>query len=246
MEHSVDAEDGRLRPDAIINVPGQKKLVIDSKVSLNAYQAAFEADDDDARKTHLEMHAKSMRNHVQTLGAKSYQSQFDDAPDYVVMFVPGEHFVAAALEHDRAGAHEHRRPRGVGGLGEQDRADGQAVVGLVHEDRPVLAPSRARGPPFEPVAGREAGNPSLGPAAEADGKWAFVVVSPNPAATSGDDPRRRTCGAESCLDLPPGQQVDVGAQFSHVGHDAGRLAQQEVGAFVLFLFPVLRILLILL
>ncbi len=100
LEHSMDTDDGRLRPDAIINVPGQKKLVIDAKVSLNAYQAAFEADDEGERKRQLDLHAKSMRGHVQTLGAKSYQSQFDEAPDYVVMFVPGEHFVAAALEHD--------------------------------------------------------------------------------------------------------------------------------------------------
>ncbi|WP_374409281.1 DNA recombination protein RmuC [Pelagerythrobacter sp.] len=100
LEHSLDTEEGRLRPDAIVNVPGQKKLVIDAKVSLNAYQAAFEADDEEERRRHLDLHAKSMRGHVQTLGAKSYQSQFDEAPDYVVMFVPGEHFVAAALEHD--------------------------------------------------------------------------------------------------------------------------------------------------
>ena len=100
LEHSIDTEDGRLRPDAIVNVPGQKKLVIDAKVSLNAYQAAFEAEGDEERGRHLDLHAKSMRNHVQTLGSKGYQSQFDDAPDYVVMFVPGEHFVAAALEHD--------------------------------------------------------------------------------------------------------------------------------------------------
>lgn len=100
MEHSVDTEDGRLRPDAIINVPGQKKLVVDSKVSLNAYQAAFEADDEGERKRHLDLHAKSMRGHVQTLGTKSYQSQFEEAPDYVIMFVPGEHFVTAALEAD--------------------------------------------------------------------------------------------------------------------------------------------------
>nr|WP_120716156.1 DNA recombination protein RmuC [Tsuneonella amylolytica] len=100
LEHSMDTEEGRLRPDAIVRVPGQKKLVIDAKVSLNAYQAAFEADDDDERRRHLDLHAKSMRGHVQTLGTKSYQSQFDEAPDYVVMFVPGEHFVAAALEHD--------------------------------------------------------------------------------------------------------------------------------------------------
>ena len=100
LEHTVDTEDGRLRPDAIVRVPGQKILVIDAKVSLNAYQAAFEANDDAARKLHLDAHARAMRNHVQTLGAKSYQSQFAEAPDYVVMFVPGEHFVAAALEHD--------------------------------------------------------------------------------------------------------------------------------------------------
>lgn len=100
LEHSMETDEGRLRPDAIVRVPGQKKLVIDAKVSLNAYQAAFEADDDDERRRHLDLHARSMRGHVQTLGAKSYQSQFDEAPDYVVMFVPGEHFVAAALEHD--------------------------------------------------------------------------------------------------------------------------------------------------
>ncbi|TIX51783.1 DNA recombination protein RmuC [Alteraurantiacibacter aquimixticola] len=100
LEHSMDTEQGRLRPDAIVHVPGQKKLVIDAKVSLNAYQAAFEADDDAERQRHLDLHAKSMRTHVQQLGAKSYQSQFEEAPDYVVMFVPGEHFVAAALEAD--------------------------------------------------------------------------------------------------------------------------------------------------
>jgi len=100
LEQSMETDAGRQRPDAIVNVPGQKKLVIDAKVSLNAYQAAFEADDESERIRNLDMHAKSMRNHVQTLGSKSYQSQFDDAPDYVVMFVPGEHFVAAALEHD--------------------------------------------------------------------------------------------------------------------------------------------------
>jgi DNA recombination protein RmuC len=100
LEHHVETEEGQLRPDAIVNIPGQKKLVIDAKVSLNAYQQAFEADDDRERAQYLDLHAKAMRNHVQTLGTKSYQSQFEESPDYVVMFVPGEHFVAAALEHD--------------------------------------------------------------------------------------------------------------------------------------------------
>lgn len=99
-EHSIETEEGRLRPDAIVRIPGQKQLVIDAKVSLNAYQDAFEANDDSMRDLAMAAHAASMRNHVQQLGAKSYQSQFEDAPDYVVMFVPGEHFVAAALEQD--------------------------------------------------------------------------------------------------------------------------------------------------
>jgi DNA recombination protein RmuC len=99
-EHSIETDEGRLRPDAIVRVPGNKLLVIDAKVSLNAYQDAYEAGDDEARALALVAHATSMRNHIQTLGAKSYQSQFDEAPDYVLMFVPGEHFVAAALEQD--------------------------------------------------------------------------------------------------------------------------------------------------
>lgn len=100
LEASIDTEEGRLRPDAIVRIPGGKVLVIDAKVSLNAYQQAFEADTDEARDAALADHVRSMRTHVQQLGAKSYQSQFEDAPDYVVMFVPGEHFVAAALETD--------------------------------------------------------------------------------------------------------------------------------------------------
>jgi DNA recombination protein RmuC len=99
-EQSVDTDEGRLRPDAIVRIPGNKLLVIDAKVSLNAYQEAFEAAEDAERGRHLDLHAASMRTHIQTLGAKSYQSQFEEAPDYVLMFVPGEHFIAAALEHD--------------------------------------------------------------------------------------------------------------------------------------------------
>ena len=99
-EHSIDTDEGRLRPDAIVRVPGNKLLVIDAKVSLNAYQEAFEADDELVRVTALKAHVMSMRGHIQTLATKSYQSQFPEAPDYVLMFVPGEHFIAAALEQD--------------------------------------------------------------------------------------------------------------------------------------------------
>jgi len=99
-EHSVDTEEGRLRPDAVVRIPGQKSLIIDAKVSLNAYQDAFAADGEDDRARYLAAHAAAMRTHVQQLGAKAYHAQFEEAPDYVVMFVPGEHFVAAALEQD--------------------------------------------------------------------------------------------------------------------------------------------------
>ncbi|MEZ5708610.1 MAG: DNA recombination protein RmuC [Blastomonas sp.] len=102
MEASVDTDDGRLRPDAIIRVPGGQSLVVDAKVSLNAYQDAFSADDDDSRKIALASHCQSMRTHIDGLSRKAYWDQFEDAPDYVIMFVPGEHFLAAALEHDAA------------------------------------------------------------------------------------------------------------------------------------------------
>jgi len=95
-----DGEGGRLRPDVIIRVPGGNALVIDAKVSLNDYQDAFGAIDDAERALGLQRHAASMRAHVNALGAKAYWSQFDDAPDYVIMFVPGEHFLSAALEQD--------------------------------------------------------------------------------------------------------------------------------------------------
>jgi len=93
-------EGGRLRPDAIVRVPGGKALVIDAKVSLNAYQDAFGAVEEAERQAGLAQHAASMKNHINALGNKAYWTQFDEAPDYVIMFVPGEHFLSAALEHD--------------------------------------------------------------------------------------------------------------------------------------------------
>ena len=96
----ADEDGGRMRPDAIVRVPGGRALVIDAKVSLNAYQDAFGAVDDIERFAGLKAHADSMRAHINGLGNKAYWSQFADAPDYVIMFVPGEHFLSAALEHD--------------------------------------------------------------------------------------------------------------------------------------------------
>ncbi|KTE75698.1 DNA recombination protein RmuC [Sphingopyxis sp. A083] len=96
----TDGEGGRLRPDVVVKVPGGQSLVIDAKVSLNAYQDAFGAVDEAEKTAHLAAHAAAMKAHVNTLSAKAYWNQFDDTPDYVVMFVPGEHFLAAALDHD--------------------------------------------------------------------------------------------------------------------------------------------------
>ena len=95
-----DGEGGRFRPDVVINIPGGKTLIIDAKVSLNAYQDAFGAVEEGERNLGLAAHAAAMRAHVSGLGAKSYWAQFEDAPDYVIMFVPGEHFLSAALEYD--------------------------------------------------------------------------------------------------------------------------------------------------
>lgn len=99
-EVGVVSDQGRMRPDAILRVPGGSSLVIDAKVSLNDYQDAFATNDDHARLTAMTRHCVSMKNHIDGLSRKAYWDQFDDAPDYVIMFVPGEHFLAAALEHD--------------------------------------------------------------------------------------------------------------------------------------------------
>ncbi|MDH7637931.1 DNA recombination protein RmuC [Sphingomonas oryzagri] len=100
MEVSVSTEDGRLRPDAVIRVPGGKSLVIDAKVSLNAYQDAYAAIDEAERARFLQAHAAAMKAHVTALSAKAYWSQFEDAPEFVIMFVPGEHFLSAATDAD--------------------------------------------------------------------------------------------------------------------------------------------------
>ncbi|WP_155263311.1 DNA recombination protein RmuC [Sphingomonas segetis] len=99
-EVSVDTGDGRLRPDVIVSLPGGRKLVIDAKCSLNAYLDACEEVDDEKRDACFRAHVASMRNHAQQLGSKSYWAQFGDAADYVIMYIPGEHFLAAALEQD--------------------------------------------------------------------------------------------------------------------------------------------------
>ena len=99
-EVSVDTDDGRLRPDVIVRLPGGRQLIIDAKCSLNAFLDACDEVDDDKRAACFRAHVASIRAHAQQLGSKAYWSQFDDSADYVVMYVPGEHFLNAALELD--------------------------------------------------------------------------------------------------------------------------------------------------
>ena len=100
MEVSVETDDGRLRPDAVVNLPSDRKLIIDAKCSLNAFLEACEEVDDDKRAACFKAHVASIQRHAQQLGSKAYWSQFGDAADYVIMYIPGEHFLTAALELD--------------------------------------------------------------------------------------------------------------------------------------------------
>lgn len=99
---SVDGEEdgSRLRPDMVIQLPGGKSIVVDSKAPLDAYLHAVEATDDGARERFMEQHVRQVRTHITQLSAKSYWKQFPDAPDFVVMFLPGESFFSAACQRD--------------------------------------------------------------------------------------------------------------------------------------------------
>jgi DNA recombination protein RmuC len=97
---TTTSEDGRLRPDLIVRLPGDKQVVVDAKVPLAAYLEAHETTDENARSQHLEDHARQVRDHLQKLAAKSYWQQFADSPEWVVMFLPDEGFFRAAWELD--------------------------------------------------------------------------------------------------------------------------------------------------
>ncbi|WP_278392003.1 DNA recombination protein RmuC [Sphingobium yanoikuyae] len=99
-EVSVAVEDGRLRPDFVINLPGDQQMVVDVKCSLVAYLNAVDQVDPALRDAHMLDHARAMRTHADALGRKAYWEQFDKAPDFVIMYVPGDNFVTAALEAD--------------------------------------------------------------------------------------------------------------------------------------------------
>lgn len=97
---TVESSDGRLRPDLMVKLPGGKVVVVDAKAPLQAYLEATECTDEAAREGHMRDHARHVRDHITRLSAKAYWGQFDAAPEFVVMFLPGETFFSAALQHD--------------------------------------------------------------------------------------------------------------------------------------------------
>jgi DNA recombination protein RmuC len=100
-EQVYTAEDNvKLRPDLIINLPGDKKIVVDAKAPLAAYLEALEAKDEETRLEKMKEHARQVRTHIRALAKRSYYEQFQPAPEFVILFLPGETFFSAALEHD--------------------------------------------------------------------------------------------------------------------------------------------------
>jgi DNA recombination protein RmuC len=97
---SVSTDEGTQRPDMVIRLAGGKNIVVDSKVSLAAYLEAAETSDEAVREARLVAHARHLREHVDRLAAKAYWSVLSPAPEFVVLFIPGEAFLAPALEHD--------------------------------------------------------------------------------------------------------------------------------------------------
>jgi DNA recombination protein RmuC len=100
QQETVDGDEGRLRPDLVVKLPGGKQLVVDAKAPLAAYLDALEARSEEERAAHLTAHARQMRNHVTQLARKAYWDQFDHTPEFVVMFVPNEAVFSAAMERD--------------------------------------------------------------------------------------------------------------------------------------------------
>ena len=100
VQQTLYAEDSRLRPDMVVMLPNGRRMVVDSKAPLSAYLDAIEIEDDGLRAVKLKQHAMQVRTHVEQLAQKAYWAQFDQAPEFVIAFLPGESFLSAALQHD--------------------------------------------------------------------------------------------------------------------------------------------------
>ena len=99
-QQTVATEEGRLRPDLIVRLPAGKTIIVDAKAPLEAYLEAMDAPDEESRRARMRDHARQVRTHMTNLARKSYWEQFETAPEFVVLFLPGECFFSAALEND--------------------------------------------------------------------------------------------------------------------------------------------------
>lgn len=97
-QETREGDNGRIRPDMIVQLPGGRSVVVDAKVPLAAYLEAVSADDEKVRREALMRHSQQVLKHVDQLSSKQYWSQFQPAPELVVLFIPGDHFFSAALE----------------------------------------------------------------------------------------------------------------------------------------------------
>ena len=97
---SASSSEGTVRPDLIVHLPGGKQVVVDAKAPIEAYLEAVSADSEEARRVQLERHARHVKTHVTQLGGKQYWNQFEDSPEFVVLFLPGESFFSAAVDYD--------------------------------------------------------------------------------------------------------------------------------------------------
>jgi DNA recombination protein RmuC len=101
-QESAVTDEGRLRPDMIIKLPGGRNVVVDAKAPLEAYLNACECEEEHGKAAHLQRHARQIKDHMTRLGSKAYWEQFQPAPEFMVMFLPGETFFSAALEQNPA------------------------------------------------------------------------------------------------------------------------------------------------
>ncbi len=111
-QESVSTDSGRLRPDMIVRLPNGREIVIDAKAPVDAYMSVVSAASEDERKKAIANYISNVRNHMNMLSSKAYWDQFARSPEIVVMYLPGESFFSAAIEHDHSTDRRRQRQEG--------------------------------------------------------------------------------------------------------------------------------------